>query len=490
MSGTGRWTSPFLKQCFAVSSVSLNMISCGLTVGFNASLFSELRKTQEIPLNIDSESWLASLSGLTIFIGAVGSSIIMETIGRKPAIVISSALMLCGWISLICASSFAVLLTGKIVQGISTGLGANVGGILIAEYCSPKYRGAFIATIPTAMLFGGFIPHAFAMFYNWHEISKILIFFSLPGFIMAVLSPESPTFLATKGRYNECRKVFRWLRGTNEDEELETMIKTAMIVREIKGNGKNSVPNLIKKKIAYIFTMFKKREFRNPVIIMVHLNAITQSCGTLIQDMYALDIHKALYGTDAYMFKVITSLDILKLISMVSAIYIVSKFKRRLMLVIFVGLNILANLSVAGYIYAREHDFLPSKNLAFGIILHHFQIFTIGAGSWPLPFIICSEIYPIEHKGLCGMISSATFSFFVFANIKSALYLFFYVGVDGAFCLHALILLYSMLVSYIMLPETKDKTLLDVENEVRGYAIDDCDEGIELNDQLKAREEN
>ncbi|XP_028044300.1 facilitated trehalose transporter Tret1-2 homolog isoform X1 [Bombyx mandarina] len=477
-----RCSTPSAKQCFVVSSVILNMISYGLTTGYNATLFSELRKTREIALDIHSESWLASMMGITLFVGSVIGSLVMETIGRRSAVLMSSIFMICGWTSFSFASSFPVLFIAKLFQGISAGIGTNVGSILIAEYSSPKYRGSFIATIPTGLLLGIFISHTFGMFYGWHQLCIILLFFSLPGLIAIVFSPESPSFLVTKGRYDECRKIFRWLRGTDEDDELETMIKTNMILQETKKVEFCNVSKLIQNKLAYGVTAFKKKEFRIPVLIMMHLSAIMQFSGSLVCDMYALDVHTALYGTDVYMFKVMTSLDVLRLVATVSAVYITSRVRRRSMLLVFVSLNIVTDLCIAGHVYARQHGLLPFDHWAISLFLHHFLYFIIGTGSMPLAIIIGGEIFPLADRGFCSVISRIFCSVYMFVNIKSAPYLFSSVGVDGAFSLYALIHSYSLIVTLILLPETKDKTLERIEDEFRGHTIANHEEAFEMKD--------
>ncbi|XP_028044319.1 monosaccharide-sensing protein 2-like [Bombyx mandarina] len=475
--------TPFVKQCFAVSSVTFNMMSYGMVIGFNVSLFSELRKSQEIPLDRDSESWLASLIGITTFIGALFTPIIIDSIGRRPAVITSSVLMVSGWITLSLASSLPVLLVAKFLQGMSVGLGSTMGGLLIAEYSSPKYRGSFMATILTSLLLGSLISHLFGLFYNWHQISTILGFFSLPGLIISLFSPESPVFLATKGRYEQCRKVFRWLRGPNEDDELEKMIKTDLIVKESKkSRPKKTMSKIIQKKLTYVILTFKKREFYIPVFIVMHLSAIHQFCGALVYDTYAFDIHKALYGTDIYMFKVIASLDIQRILSTVVTVYLTSRVRRRPLLFTLVGLNILAYIFAAGYIYARRHSLLPFDHMAIGVFLHHFHYFTNGAGSMPLTTIISNELFPTADKGFCGLICSMVFSMFMFANIKSAPYLFSLIDVEGTLCAYALLLFYCQVMLYYMLPETKDKTLQEIEDKFRGFSLVDRAEVLKTKD--------
>ncbi|XP_062532659.1 uncharacterized protein LOC101735964 isoform X2 [Bombyx mori] len=469
-------------MCFAVSSVTFNMISYGMVIGFNASLFSDLRKSREIPLDKDSESWLASLIGITTLIGCLFTSLIIDRIGRRPALLISSILIVIGWITFSLASSFPALLMAKISQGMSIGLGTTMGGILIAEYSSPKYRGSFIATIPAAILVGILASHSLGLFYNWFQIAIILLFCSLPGLIIAVFTPESPTFLATKGRYDECRKVFRWLRGSEDDDELEKMIEADMIVKEAKKSCRNNVSKLIKQNLMYFITSFKKREFYIPVFIVIHLNAIKEFSGAIVHDSYPMDIYTALYGTDIYMFKVIASLDLQKIFATFLTIYLTSGIRRRPLYLTLVGLNILSLLCEAGYIYARRHNLLPFDHIAIVICLQHFHMFTSGVGATSLTAIISNELYPMQNRGLCGMICSAILSIYMFVNIKSAPYLFSLIGVDGTFCVYAVLLLYSLVVSYYMVPETKDKTLQEIEDKLRGYSIARRGETLKLKD--------
>ncbi|XP_004926072.1 facilitated trehalose transporter Tret1 [Bombyx mori] len=474
-----RWKTPFLKQCLVISSVTFNMISYGFAFGFNASLITSLRKTNEIPLNRDSESWLASVLGLFIFIGSIITCIIMKYIGRRFSFLLSSIIIICSWILFTLSSSFLELLIAKILQGITVGLG-SLGSNLIGEYSSPKYRASFIATIPTGLLFGELLIHCLGLICEWRDVALVIAFLCLPGLIASVFSPESPSFLVTKGRYDECRKVFRWLRGTDEDTELEAMIQTDKIIKETTKNyHKQSLIKLFKAKLLYVLIVFRKREFRIPMIIMMHLNLINQFCGTFVNDMYTVDIHTAMYGTDAYMFQTAASLDVQRLVSTMLMIYVSSKVRRRPLLLALVGLNVLAYLLIAGYIYGRRNKILPFDHMAIGIILHHFHFFSIGTGSFPLVFIISGEIYPLTDKGYCVLFCSILYSIYMFTNIKTAPYLFSLIGIEGAFCVYAILLFYCLAVTLYLLPETKDKTLQEIENEFRGYAINH--ETVKLN---------
>lgn len=215
---------------------------------------------------------------------------------------------------------------------------------------------------------------------------------------------------------------------------------------------------------------------------MVHLNVINQFSGGIIHDSYPMDIHTALYGTDIYMFRVIASLDLQKIFATFLTIYLTSRIRRRPLYLTIVGLNILSLLCEAGYIYARRYNLLPFDHISIVIFLQHFHMFTSGAGGTSLTAIISNELYPMQNRGLCGMICGAFFSIYMFLNIKSATYLFSLIGVDGTFCAYAALLFYSLVVFYYMVPETKDKTLQEIEDNLRGYSIARRDETLKLKD--------
>ncbi|XP_062532669.1 facilitated trehalose transporter Tret1-like [Bombyx mori] len=253
--------------------------------------------------------------------------------------------------------------------------------------------------------------------------------------MVCIFLPESPSFLVSKGRYDECRKVFHWLRSADENEELEKMIKSHTMAKTTKEDHERQLSKLIWDK----------------------------SCSSCLRVVTTI--------TDAHTFKVITSLDVLRLVAALLSVYIFSRMKRRSVLLTFVSLNIFVNLCVSCYIYTRRRGLLPFDHMAIGILLLHCLYFVVGAGVMPLMATVSGEIFPLADRGFCLVVNKMFSSLFMFGDIKSAPYLVSLMGVEGTFFLYALILFYGLIVAFVMLPETKDKTLQEVEDEIRGYSI-------------------
>lgn len=287
--------------------------------------------------------------------------------------------------------------------------------------------------------------------------------------VIILLSPESPSFYATKGKYEECRKAFHWLRGYSEEEELEKLIKINMTRKcnETVFSDK-SITDKVRRKLVYLKTTLSKREVYKPVIIMLHLYGINQWTGAITFDTYAKDIIDVVLGTDINFPVIIVSLDLQRLVSSALALVVVKMCRRKLVLVTTMSINVICYLSIALYVYLKTHSMLGFDHFFIGLVLIHIHLFSTMVGAMPLTNIIAGEVFPLEHRGLCGMLGIIFFSINETINIKSARYLFASIGVHGAYTIYGALVVYCATVAWILLPETKDRVLLEIEEEFRG----------------------
>lgn len=353
------------------------------------------------------------------------------------------------------------------------GMSASLGPVLIGEYTSPNNRGAFLTSISLSIATGVLFVHTLGSYYTWQVTALVVAFVAFSDLIIVIFSPESPSWLADQGRYDECKKVFRWLRGDTEDEELEKMIEASKIIREAKteANVTESFSKKVKSNLAYIRTTVQKKEFYKPIFIMIHIYTLGQWAGANILASYTIDIFTHVIGSDANISLMIITLDIQRIISNTSAVFVIKKIKRRTMLFATVGINLFAFLATAAYSYCRVHNLLPFDHPAIGIALIHIHMFSIATGTVPLPFIIAGELFPLEYRSLAGGLSVLFLSSNLFITVKTVPFLFNNVGIHGAYVLYAGVVGYCLIVTWWLLPETKDRTLQEIEEEFRGRPL-------------------
>ncbi|XP_061724409.1 facilitated trehalose transporter Tret1-like [Cydia pomonella] len=462
MCSGSKWITPFTKQCFVTSGVSMNLMSHGLVVGFTSVLLPQLQASGFITLDAVSGSWIASIISIALVAGALTLPFIMNSLGRRAANIISVSFMITGWFCILFATSVATLIIARFLQGFSMGLSASLCSVLIGEYTSPKNRGAFLTTISFAIACGTLITHALGSYFTWEVIALVCALITFVNLMILIHSPESPSYLVSKGRYDECRKTFHWLRGYDEDEELEKMIKTHMS-NELKNVEKQKIEN----KFQYYRKVFRKKEFYKPLILVMHLYMIGQWSGANILAAYTQEIFHTIIGKVDVSLMII-SMDIQRIISNFCAVFVIRRFRRRPMLISTITINFLSFLTIGIYAYFKSKGLLPYDHPIIGITLIHIHMFSIATGSVPLPNIIAGEVFPLEYKGLAGTLSVLFLSSNLFITLKCNSFFFNNLGLHGTYWLYSGMVGYSLLVSWWMLPETKDRTLQDIEEEFRG----------------------
>lgn len=450
------------------------MAGHGLTVGFTAVLLPQLQRPgSSIVVDDVSGSWIASILGFALVTGNFIVPTIMAKSGRKTANLVSILPMLIGWFSILLATSVPSLLLARFLQGVSMGMIATLGPVLIGEYTSPKNRGAFLMTLSLAIAIGVLTVHSIGSYFGWQTAALLCAFISFINLLIVINSPESPSWLADQERYEECKQVFRWLRGDEEEEELHAMMETSAIIKESKDDAgvKDSLLWKLKSGLLYLNETVRKRQFYKPIFIMMHLYTLGQWGGANIMSAYTTKILENVVGPNAMFGLIIISLGTQRIITNSSAIYVIKKIKRRTILLSTTLINIFAFLAIAAYSYAKTHGYLPFDHPLIGIFLAHIHMFSIATGTVPLPLIIAGELFPLEYRSLAGGISVLFVSVNLFLTVKTLPYLFTTIGLPGAYCMYAGIVGYCLVVCWMVLPETKDRTLQDIEEEFMGRPL-------------------
>ncbi|XP_026730455.1 facilitated trehalose transporter Tret1-like [Trichoplusia ni] len=461
--------SPFIKQCFVTAAVGSNIIGHGCAIGFPAILLPQLlAPDSEIPLSKTAASWLTSVLGVTQLIGSFITPSIMDRFGRRIAHLAVTMPVLIGWFTTMMATSFEPLLVGRILQGLSIGMLSPLRSVLIGEYASPKNRGAFLTTVSLTQAFGIMFVHILGSFISWQQTALVCVFFSFFSLVMTIYCPESPSWLVTKGKYEECRDVFRWLRGDDEEEELEEMIHARQVFEKARATQKiGRKPNHMKSAI----TTIKKKEFHKPIILMMHAFVMVQFAGGTTMAAYSTTIITLIMGPGVNAHFWMIFLDTQRFISNTIAVFVINKVKRRTMMFLTGGLCVVSQLAIASYTYLRKEGLLTYDAVWIPALLINVQFFTVATGMLPLPNVISGEVFPLEYRSIGGSISLATMSASFFVVLKTFLGLVESVGIYGTYTIYAALLTYCLLVISILLPETKGKTLQQIEDEFRGRPL-------------------
>lgn len=426
--------------------------------------------------------------------GIVGnfiSPVFMSKFGRQKSHFISTIPALLGWIIFIFGNSVPMFLIARFLHGLALGLRTPLAAILVAEYTEPRYRGAFLGTFAISLGLGILLSHIWGAYLSWKNTAIVCSMFPIVAMVIISFSPESPYWLVSKSRFDDAKKAFKWVRGDGEEqnEELENMIQ--MQERELHENQNGnktirsfSVTRYVLNSFKSMMKIFKKKEFFKPSIVAICMLIVFEFGGAHMLAAYGNVILQAVLNKEnltdvTWQFTVI---DFLRTICAFLAIFLLKNVKRRTILFTSGFMTVLSLSTISVFMYLRN----------FGVITHSWLIdvlpmvlmitytFSFCIGIVPLNWVICGEVFPLAYRSLGSTLSTSFLTPAFVISMKTAPHLYSSIGVEGAFLVYAATLTVCLSVMYALLPETKDRTLIDIENTFKGINTSDKEAQLSL----------
>lgn len=179
-----------------------------------------------------------TLEGLIVAMSLIGATLITtfsgpvsDSIGRRPMIIASSVLYFLSGIVMFWSPNVYVLLIARLIDGFGVGLAVTLVPLYISETAPSEIRG-LLNTLPQftgcvgmflayCMVFGMSLINS----PSWRLMLGVLSIPSVIYFVSAVFFlPESPRWLASKGRMEEAKHVLQRLRGREDVSGLSTLL--------------------------------------------------------------------------------------------------------------------------------------------------------------------------------------------------------------------------------------------------------------------------
>ncbi|XP_072941672.1 facilitated trehalose transporter Tret1-like isoform X3 [Epargyreus clarus] len=436
------------------------MLSCsaGATAGFSAKLIPQLQHDMgKHKYSTEMVSWVAAMASLALFFGNMISGYLMERLGRRASQILLSIFYIGGWTTIAFAGNIYFILLGRFITGFCQGWLGPLGPVFVGEISSPAYRGLFLAGLSLSIAIGVFMSHLFGTFVHWSHASLLCGMFPLIGCIVLYYAPESPSWLASKNQIDKCIESFNWYRGTSPamKTELDKMLVDLSKKKVTKG------------KIETLSANIKKPEFWKPLCIMMIFFVITQLSGINVICAYTTDIMEELMGNKKYVDAVMLGTDILRCIALVIACILLRKIGRRPLAIFSGSLTSISLIILAIYLYLVKEHMIKHLSPVISLGLMGFYIAVSNLGIAPLPWNMVGEVFATETKGLASGISVMMTSIAFFGTVKTAPAMFESIGFHGTYLFYGLSTLLGTIFLYFCLPETRGKTLLQIEEHFR-----------------------
>lgn len=451
--------------------VSLTAALGGFLFGYDWVVIGGAKPFYEPYFNITSptdQGWGTSSALVGCMLGAILCIILSDRLGRKRLLIFSGFLFSLSAIGTALSDTFWWFNFFRIAGGVAMGIALNLSPLYIAEIAPPEKRGMFVTINQLLIMIGVLLAQLVnwqislldtlmpdeATFeqiatswngnYGWRwmfgvEVIPAMLFFTLMFFV-----PESARWLIKNNEESKARKILQRIGGEFYENLAVVEIKTTIRKEDL---AKVNFKELLNKRVVKFLA------------IGIFLAFLQQWSGVNVIIYYAADIFQAAGYTLKQMMLNIVVIGSVMVLSVFITLFTVDKFGRKKLLLI--GTSAMAFLYLLiGYSFYVDQGGWVVVFLVLANVM--FYSFTLA----PLLWVVLSEIFPTRIRGaamsiaaLAHWVGNFTLTY-SFPTIKENL------GWANNFWLYGVICAIGFVVLYLVLPETKGKSLEQIEKEL------------------------
>ncbi|AWP07611.1 putative solute carrier family 2 facilitated glucose transporter member 8 [Scophthalmus maximus] len=455
------------KLYLATLASVLGPMSFGFVLGYSSPALPELTHIADPRLRLDNvqASWFGSIVAMGAAVGGLLGGWLVDKIGRKLTLMFCSLPFVFGFTVIIAAQNVWMLYAGRVLTGLASGVTSLVVPLYISEMAHERVRGTLGSCVQLMVVLGIMGVYLAGLFLDWRWLA---ICCSVPPTLLMVcmcFMPETPRFLLSQGKRREAENALRFLRGPDAPVEWEC----ARIADACQERSSGLRMSDLKDPGVY-----------KPLVIGVMLMVFQQMTGINAIMFYAENIFEQAHFKESDLASVIVGL--IQVVFTAVAALIMDKAGRKVLLIISGVAMVISNAAFGVYFYLITK---PNAGVSLGLLsaaseepqadlawlaLASMAVFIAGfALGWgPIPWLVMSEIFPVNVRGFASAVCVLTNWGMAFLVTKSFQDMMSLLTSAGTFWLFASMCILNVVFTIAFIPETKGKTLEQIEATFRG----------------------
>jgi sugar porter (SP) family MFS transporter len=455
---------PTEGSIFYLTFLSIVAALGGLLFGFDTVVISGTLPPLKVQFALSAamEGWLVSSALLGCALGAAAAGTLSDRFGRKLLLLAS------GWLFVLCSVGCAVawnidvLIGSRLIGGVGVGVASMVCPLYISEISPPRLRGRLVtlfqfaitigiclALFSNAWLQGLSVRHAATQgsgLFQWMVVEQVWrgmfgmeLFPSLLFTALCFLIPETPRWLTKAERAGEAMQILVKVSGRAVAEREMAEIQETL-AEESGSLAQLFAPGLRKALFVALFLAIVS-ELSGITVILYYGPGILEKGG--------FSLGAAVGG--------FVSIGLVNVLFTVIAIWLMDTVGRRPLL--FSGtVGAFVSLATIGFLFRTGRTEGP---LVVGMLCLFVACFAFSMG--PIKWVVMSEIFPTSIRGRAMAI--ATLAVWCTDGIYNQLFPIVRdsLGVPGSFFIFAAVLAPQLFFVWKVMPETKGRTLEEIE---------------------------
>jgi sugar porter (SP) family MFS transporter len=443
----------------------------GLLFGYDWVVVGGAKPFYEPYFNLTSQEmigWANSCALLGCLLGSACSGVLMDRYGRKKLLIASAVIFTVSSVGTGWAGGFDLFVFWRIVGGVGIGMASNVSPTYIAEVAPAQWRGRLVTLNQLTLVIGILAAQVVNLLIagdigagasaeqirqswqgqvGWRWMFTAVAVPSLVFLVLALWVPESPRWLVKMGRTQKASDVLERIGGQAYARD-EIADVAATIARESSdGNQSASWSALVRPGVIKV------------VLMGIALAVLQQWSGTNVIFNYAEEIYRgAGYDLSGVMFNIVITGVINLVFTLVATAFVDKLGRRALMLWGAAGIALFHALLGGAFMFGVTGPTV--LGLTLGVIALY------GMSLAPVTWVLLSEIFPNRIRGLAMSVAVSSLWIACFLVTFSFPIMNQRLGAAGTFWTYALICFVGFVFIWRFVPETKGKTLEEIEAQL------------------------
>lgn len=422
----------------------------GLLFGYDTAVITGARTYLKsyFALTDMMEGWVMASALIGCMIGAGVAGTVSDRLGRKWAMISAALLFLISAIGSAIPANMTQLVIARIIGGVGVGMASILSPLYIAEVSPARMRGQLVSLNQLAIVSGMMLIYvvnyliaasgteAWNLQYGWRWMFGSE---TLPAglfCLLLLLVPESPRWLAKKGRHDKAMATLDRIGGPDYAAVEIKEIESTLAVKEDR------------------FRQLFHPRLRIPLIIGVTLAVLQQVTGINTVMYYAPRVYEfaGFSKTDA-LIQTIPIGFVQMIFTMIAIRYVDNWGRKPLLLAASAGMGL--SLVMLGLCLT----FFPGKWLLVFMLIY-VAFFAVAMG--PIVWVIIAEIFPTRIRGRAMAVSIG--SLWIACYAVTQLFPTMLAAMQGsAFYVYTVMCAITFVFVMKVVPETKGKTLEEIE---------------------------
>jgi SP family arabinose:H+ symporter-like MFS transporter len=439
----------------------------GLLFGYDWVVIGGAKPFYERYFHLNSPSlqgWAMSCALIGCLLGAISSGGLSDRFGRRRLLSLAATAFAISSLGTGLAFTFGAFVAWRMLGGFAIGLASGISPMYIAEISPAHLRGRLVSLNQMAIVFGILLAQCMNWLiarpvppgataneillswdgqWGWRWMFGVTAIPSALFLVATFLVPESPRWLAAKGRNQEAIRVLERLGGSVYAKSVTNALAASALQPD-----RPKLRELFSPSIARV------------LLLATVLAVLQQWCGINVIFNYAQEIFAAAgYQVSDILFNIVVT-GVVNVVFTLIALAAIDHYGRRFLLLTgLFGLTLI--YAILGALY---HMHMQGR-LMLVLVLAAIACYAMSLA--PATWVVIAEIFPNRLRSSAVSIAVTALWAACFLLTYTFPFLNARLGPAGTFWTYGAICLAGALFLYRRLPETKGKTLEEIEAHLR-----------------------